>query len=281
MTNTSPHIQDMCLAVLATAHPASKAENALETAKLWKNGTLDCGGTWKISNSIGEPARPDNPELIPPGKTPRRRLSSVQGRIALLHAIAHIEFNAIDLAFDLIARFGNEACFSPENQQDFITDWINVGEDEARHFKMVENRLNDLDAKYGDLPAHNGLWEAAESTRHDLSARLAIAPLVLEARGLDVTPPMIEKLMSAGDSCSADILRVIYKEEITHVAAGARWFKYICNNRNLPPKNHFQNLVKKHFKGLVKPPFNTEARDLADLSADFYEPLSVQGSGLA
>ena len=281
MTSKTHHIQDMCLAVLATSDPHSKAETALKTAKLWKSGALVFSSLWKPSSEIGAPARPAKPELISPGKTPRRRMSSVQGRIALLHAIAHIEFNAIDLAFDLIARFGNEPCFSPKNQHDFIDDWIGVGQDEARHFNMVEKRLNEMNAKYGDLPAHNGLWEAAESTRLNLAARLAIAPLVLEARGLDVTPPMIEKLMSAGDRESADILRVIYSEEISHVAAGTRWFKFTCENKRLDPKSHFQFLVKKHFKGLVKPPFNTEARDLADLTADFYEPLCVQGSGLA
>ena len=217
------------------------------------------------------PERPAKPDLVRPGKLPRRKIGTdPQGRIALLHALAHIEFNAIDLAFDIAGRFCSESL--PEA---FFDDWIAVGDDEARHFLMLEDRLNELGASYGDLPAHDGLWQAAATTAHDLLARLAVVPMVLEARGLDVTPGMIEKLRNAGDSESADALQIIHDDEIGHVAVGKRWFDYLCGEADLEPKSTWHALVRRYFKGGVKPPFNAESRAKAGLPADYYEPLSV------
>lgn len=150
-------------------------------------------------------------------------LPGTRGRVALLHSLAHIELNAIDLAFDLVGRFAHL-----DLPRAFFDDWIAVGSDEARHFAMLQTRLAALGARYGDLPAHDGLWQAATETRHDLMARLAVVPLVLEARGLDVTPGMIERLDAAGDTESADVLRTIYREEQDHVRAGAVWFCHLC-----------------------------------------------------
>ena len=220
------------------------------------------------------PARPDRPELKPPGQVPRRRLGSVAGRFALLHAVAHIEFNAIDLAFDLVARFGGDPRIEEAERHRFISDWIAVGDDEARHFQMVRRRLQDLGGDYGDLPAHDGLWEAAGATADDLAARLAVAPMVLEARGLDVTPGMIDKLRAVDDHESADILEVIYREEVGHVAAGRRWFEAVCRSETADPKARFQSLVSERFKGDLKRPFNTDARGRAGLPGDWYEPLA-------
>ncbi|MGX6647965.1 ferritin-like domain-containing protein [Maricaulaceae bacterium MS644] len=220
------------------------------------------------------PARPERPELKPPGQVPRRRLGTVAGRVALLHAVAHIEFNAIDLAFDMVARFSGDARFSEAERYEFITDWIGVGDDEARHFLLLRERLAVLGGDYGDLPAHDGLWSAAEATADDLAGRLAVAPMVLEARGLDVTPGMIERLTSAGDQDSAEALTVIYTEEVAHVAAGRRWFETVCRADGEDPEARFHALVRRYFRGDLKRPFNTPARDRAGIPQDWYEPLA-------
>lgn len=253
-----------CRAVLLTADPMDKAEKALQVTKMWQTDQLirpenppqdwpDC------------PARPTKPALLPPNKMPRRRTKGLTGRIGLLHALAHIELNAIDLAFDMLGRF---ASTMPDER--FIADWLKVGADEARHFSLLNGRLNELGAAYGDLPAHDGLWEAADATKHDLLARLAIVPMVLEARGLDVTPPMIEKLTAHGDTASAVILDTIYRDEKTHVRIGSQWFMTLCQQQNKTPQSCFKALVKTYFKGVLKPPFNTEARQEAGLPAHFY-----------
>jgi uncharacterized ferritin-like protein (DUF455 family) len=201
---------------------------------------------------------------------PRRRaFGSTAGRTALLHALAHIELNAIDLAWDIVARFSCESL-----PRVFFDDWAGVASDEALHFGLLAQRLADLDAQYGDLPAHDGLWESAEATAGDLLARLAVVPLVLEARGLDVTPEMAAQLERVGDPLSAGVLRRIYRDEIGHVAAGARWFQDLCHARGLDPQEVFRARVRQYFKGELKPPFNHEARAAAGFPADYYEPLS-------
>ena len=202
---------------------------------------------------------------------PKRRAGgSAAGRLALLHALAHIELNAIDLAWDLVARFT-----AADLPRDFYDDWVGVAAEEAKHHALVAARLAALSAAYGDLPAHDGLWEAAQVTAHDLLARLAVVPLVLEARGLDVTPAMIERLGRFGDAESAAVLQVIYDDEIGHVAIGRRWFDWVCARRNLPPAATWQELVRRHFKGALKPPFNRAGREAARLPAAFYEPLAA------
>ena len=200
----------------------------------------------------------------------RRNLGSAAGRVALLHALAHIELNAIDLAWDIVGRFSRD-----DLPKAFFDDWVGVAAEEAEHFSLLDARLADLGAAYGDLPAHDGLWEAAAATAHDLLARLAVVPLVLEARGLDVTPEMIRRLERAGDLDSAVILERIYTDEIGHVAVGARWFARLCEQRGLDPSATFQANVRRYFTGALKPPFNLAARDEAGLPADFYAPLAA------
>lgn len=219
------------------------------------------------------PARPAQPHLVPPHAVPRRRPGTRAGRIALLHALAHIEFNAIDLAFDMALRFCGAIGAAGLDQRRFVADWFAVGHDEARHFTMLNERLGALGAAYGESPAHDGLWHAAEQTSDDALARLAIAPMVLEARGLDVTPGMIEKLSAAGDHDSADILRVILREEVDHVRKGHQWFDALCAARALDPRAHFRALVSERFAGRLKPPFNEDARREAGLMPDFYSGL--------
>lgn len=256
--------------VLTTAEPREKAA----CARLMRQSWLDTADIGEPSGVLpNQPARPARPKLVDPLDVPRRRLGSPQGRGALLHAIAHIELNAIDLAADMIARFAMHPDVAEADRVDFITDWSSVCDDEARHFILLADRLEALGLSYGDHPAHNGLWEAAQSTRDNFPARVAIAPLVLEARGLDVTPGMINRLKSVGDKESVAVLEVIYSEEIGHVSIGARWFKYLAALQPEPPESYFHALVRTHFKGQVKSPFNDKARTLAGLSRAYYAPL--------
>ncbi len=257
--------------ILATADPAEKVRLSALTAVAWRRGHLPPIGNGDNIDLPDRPARPPRPPLRPPSEMPRRRINTAtRGRAALLHALAHIELNAIDLAWDIIARFA-----TPELPKRFFADWVLVAAEEARHFAMLSQRLSELDAAYGDLPAHDGLWESAMATRHDLAARLAVVPLVLEARGLDVTPAMVAKLRSAGDELSAAILEAIYQDEIGHVRVGRRWFGFACASRGLEPALAWRNYVATFFKGALKPPFNTQARDAAGIPASWYAAESV------
>ena len=250
--------------ILETAIPEKKAEKALEVAQKWQKGRLK-RNTSPPQYWPHQPHRLNKPELMSPTMMPRRRFGSQKGKINLLHALTHIELNAIDLAFDLLGRFAHV-----DLPDTFIHDWIQVGADEAKHFLMLNNRLQELGSYYGALPAHNGLWEAAEDTSHDLCARLAIVPLVLEARALDVTPPMIRKLKNSGDTISAELLNIIYEEEKNHVRAGTKWFTVLCDKSGNNPEILFKTCVKKYFKGRLKPPFNESARTEATLPKSYY-----------
>lgn len=217
------------------------------------------------------PGRPAKPELVAPTQVARRSLNSRRGRIALLHAIAHIELNAVDLALDIVARFE-----SSPMPQSFFDGWMQVAFEEAKHFTLVRQRLQALDADYGDMPAHDGLWQAAHDTRNDLTARLAVVPLILEARGLDVTPSLLAKMREVGDHDTADVLEIIYEDEKKHVAIGAKWFRFICAREGKDPAETFRLLVRANFRGGLKPPFNDLARAAAGLTPTFYRALSSQ-----
>lgn len=199
----------------------------------------------------------------------KRSLHTKSGRIALLHAICHIELNAVDLALDIVARFADQPV-----PRSFFDGWMQVAYEEAKHFGMVRDRLRQLDADYGDLPAHDGLWEAAHHTRNSLTARLAVVPLILEARGLDVTPSMRDKLRQLGDEESAAVFDVIYEDEKGHVAIGAKWFRFLCARERRDPAAAFQDLVRANFRGGLKAPFNDLARAEAGLTPGFYRSLS-------
>ena len=203
----------------------------------------------------------------------RRNFGSAAGRTALLHALAHIELNAIDLAWDIVARFVASGV-----PRVFFDDWVGVAAEEARHFLLLSARLAALGISYGDLPAHDGLWEAAAATAGDLLARLAVVPLVLEARGLDVTPAMAARLERAGDPQSAAVLQMIYEQEIGHVAIGRRWFDFCCCAEGLIPAQVFHDRVNRFFNGELKPPFNRAAREAAGFPACYYEPLAVSAT---
>jgi uncharacterized ferritin-like protein (DUF455 family) len=215
------------------------------------------------------PGRPDKPELVPPKAVEKRSLHTVKGRIATLHSIAHIELNAVDLALDIVARFATEPV-----PNSFFDGWMQVAFEEAKHFRMVRARLNELGADYGDMPAHDGLWQAAHSTRNDLTARLAVVPLILEARGLDVTPSLQAKMRETGDMETAAILDVIYNDEKGHVAVGAKWFRFLCAREKRDPAATFKQLVRANFRGSLKAPFNDVARAEAGLTPSFYRSLT-------
>jgi uncharacterized ferritin-like protein (DUF455 family) len=256
-------------AVLLTAEPRAKIKAARAAARAWRGGALDHCFDVEMPP---RPARPAFPQLLPASRMPKRgRAGSQRARVAMLHALAHIEFGAIDLAFDIIGRFG--ALFP----RGFVDDWVGVGADEAMHFALLDRRLRALGSSYGSLPAHDGLWEAAEATAGDVLARLAVVPMVLEARGLDVTPATVARFEAAGDARSAAILQRIYRDEIRHVAAGTSWFKRMCESRDLAAVPEWQRLIGLHFKGAIKPPFNDSARDEAGLSRDFYSGVAVEG----
>ena len=240
-----------------------------ETARRWSERTLSLRSP--LDTPVPDrPGRPEKPELIPPRQMPKRALTTDKGRIALLHAIAHIELNAVDLALDIVARFATEAV-----PNSFFDGWMKVAFEEAKHFRMVRDRLRQLGADYGDLPAHDGLWQAAHDTRNDLTARLAVVPLILEARGLDVTPALQTKMREAGDMESAAVLDVIYEDEKGHVAVGAKWFRFLCARQKKDPAAAFQALVRANFRGPLKAPFNDIARAEAGLTPSFYRSMTA------
>ena len=253
-----------CRAVLDTADPAAKVRVARKAARDWRLGRLE----WRFDSVMPDrPARGALPELLPPSRMPRRGKGGTQAnRIAMLHALAHIEYIAIDLAFDLVGRFGGSF------PRAFADDWMKVAGEEAMHFAVLDRRLRQLGSCYGALPAHDGLWEAAEATAHDRLARLAVVPMVLEARGLDVTPQTIARFHAAGDAASARRLERILRDEVRHVAAGVRWFAHACGGDS--PPEAWQRLVATYFRGAIKPPFNDSARAAAGLTRDFYQEVA-------
>src|SRR3954470_10231948 len=265
----SPSLGSACRGVLLASEPGEKVRRARDCARAWRRGEL--GHLFDVPMP-DRPARPERPELLPPSRMPRRRKGgSERGRVAMLHALAHIEFAAIDLAFDLLGRFGGSF------PRAFADDWISVGADEAMHFALLDRRLRALGSGYGALPAHDGVWEAAEATACAPLARLAVVPMVLEARGLDVTPATIARFEAAGDRRSAAILTRILADEIRHVRAGVFWFEQACESRRIRPVSEWQRLVRLHFRGAVKPPFNDSARGEAGLSRDYYAALAAAG----
>lgn len=260
-------ISHACVSVLCTSGADEKAKCASIVAAQWREGKL----SHKFASKPHDrPARPEKPVLLPPNEMPRRRKAGTDAnRAALLHAVAHIELNAIDLAFDIVARFGKDM------PRSFTDDWISVGDDEARHFNLLNTQLMALGSHYGAMPAHDGLWQSAMETADNLPARLAVVPMVLEARGLDVTPSMIKQFERVGDHASANVLRVIYEEEVAHVGFGSKWFHFLAEKHAKKPEKWFAELVRSYFKGALKPPFNEIARDKAGLPISFYQPLSA------
>ena len=260
---------DLSQAIRDTLLTGDKREKAMRTRALvrgWRRGDLPTGFAASMPD---HPAWPEGLEVLPPGRMPKRgKGGSQRNRIALWHSLAHIEFVAIDLALDIVGRFGAQM------DEAFVADFLTVAADEAMHFALIDRHLATMDATYGDLPVHAGLWQSAQDTAHDVSARLAVVPMVLEARGLDVTPATLERVRSQGDSRGGRILQRILDDEIRHVSAGARHFEAICRKHGKEPKTRWKLLVKRHFRGGLKPPFNDSARLAAGLSRDMYEGIA-------
>jgi len=253
---------------------ALKASDVDQKLKLTRQAAA-CAASLKkqrVLDGLGEavdvfsPGRPGKPELVQAGKLPKRAMGSVEGRMIMMHAIAHIEFNAINLALDAVQRF-------EEMPLDYYRDWIRVAEEEAYHFELIRAHLRHLGGEYGDYPAHNGLWEMAETTAHDVLDRMALVPRVLEARGLDVTPGIQKKMRNVGDEHAATLLDIIFKDEIGHVNVGSKWFRYVCQERRLKPTETFFALVEKHFPRGIDAGVNVEARQKAGFSASEIQRL--------
>ncbi len=253
-------------AALLTSDPKTKVMATRRLFRDWRSGRLSAQFDVTMPD---EPARPTAPVLLAPKQMPKRGSGSDQGRIALWHALAHIEFVAIDLALDMAGRFGGEM------GADFADDFLNIAADESLHFVLLNRRLREVGSYYGALPAHDGLWDAARETRHDVAARLAVVPMVLEARGLDVTPAAIARLEAAGDTRGAQILKRILDDEIRHVGIGAKHFAALCRNRSIDPDELWKTMVRRHFRGKLKPPFNDSARASAGLSRESYHALAL------
>ena len=271
MTAAPATLSEMAVDVLSCADGRKKTALSREHAARWfaaraSDTPIPVG---KADPPL-RPARPDQPELRDPRDVPKRKPGSPQGRMALLHAVAHIELNAVDLHWDIIARFAHVPM-----PIGFYDDWVKAADEESKHFNLVSDCLETLGSHYGALPAHAGMWRAAEDTVDDLMGRLAVVPMVLEARGLDVTPGMIEIFRKAGATDAVAALETIYAEEVGHVAYGSKWFHFLCGREDIDPKDAFHALVQKYFHGPLKPPFNEEKRAEAGLPPDFYWPLAV------
>lgn len=256
-----PTLDTVALECLSVGQPDEKLERTARAHAAWLRGDIDCRHADQAPRpAIALAGRPTLPRLVPPRQLPRRKLGSVEGRAALLHAVAHIEFNAINLAWDAVYRFR-------DMPRQYYADWIGIAADEARHFGLVSARLAACGHAYGDFDAHDGLWDMACKTADSCLARMALVPRVLEARGLDVTPGMIERLRSVGDEASVQVLATILEEEIPHVAAGSRWFEWCCDQAGREPQATFRELLAERMDAALKPPFNRPARLAAGFSA--------------
>ena len=267
---TAKTLSEMAVEVLTTADGRAKTALGRAHAARWF-AARETGTPLPVGRADPplRPARPDRPELLAPRDMPRRRPGTLAGRLALLHAVGHIELNAVDLHWDIIARFAHIPM-----PLGFYDDWVKAADEEAKHFNLICDCLESMGSHYGALPAHAGMWRAAEDTASDFLGRLAVVPMVLEARGLDVTPGMIEIFRKSGETQAIEALQVIYAEEVGHVAYGSKWFNWLCGRDGLDPKEVFHSLVRRYFHATLKPPFNEEKRAKAGIPPDFYWPLT-------
>ncbi|WP_390915066.1 DUF455 family protein [Pseudosulfitobacter sp. SM2401] len=264
-------LAQMAVNVLTTADGREKTALSRKYAAEWQAARArgETPGIGRADPPM-QPARPEKPELLSPRDVPHRKPGTPEGRIALLHAVAHIELNAVDLHWDIIPRFAHV-----KMPMGYYDDWVKAADEESKHFNLMADCLEEVGSHYGALPAHAGMWRAAEDTADDFMGRLAVVPMVLEARGLDVTPNMIRLFKQAKATSAVAALETIYSEEVAHVAYGSKWFHFLCGRNDLDPKQAFHELVQTYFHGALKPPFNEEKRAEAGIPPDFYWPLAV------
>ncbi|MGL4573560.1 MAG: ferritin-like domain-containing protein [Burkholderiaceae bacterium] len=261
-------LRTTALELLLVSDPVRKAAQvqAVDAAALAVNADRD------IPQPDGLPGRPARPLLVPPRKVPQRTLNSADGRAALIHALAHIEFNAINLALDAVWRF---AGMPPQ----YYRDWFGVAVEEAQHFSLLRAHLLLLGHDYGSFDAHDGLWEIAEKTKSNALARMGLVPRLLEARGLDASPAIRDKLRQAGDVAAAEIVSIILRDEVGHVAIGKPWFAFLCDRSGVERTTTFNALLTQHGVSAPRPPFNIDARRAAGFSAEEIEAMLSSGAG--
>ena len=245
---------------LKACSPIEKIQLSYATADAWHKKELSRDKVTPIL-TFEEPGHPVKPELVPPRELTRRKPSSKIGHAALIHSICHIEFNAINLAWDAVYRF-------QDMPAQYYDDWVQVAKEETYHFELLSKHLTSLGYTYGDFTAHNGLWESALNTAHDPMVRMALVPRVLEARGLDVTPGIVKKLKNVGDDKAVDILAIIHRDEIGHVKVGTHWFRYLCDERGLKSEEIFKNLINEYMKGILRGPFDHDVRKRAGFTEE-------------
>lgn len=246
-------LRHAALACLAESRVAIKVGGVAYLADAWQKGALSLDTVGCVVSTLPLPGIPERPELVSPLSVKRRAMNTVEGRAVLIHALAHIEFNAINLALDAIWRF-------PDMPRDYYVDWLGVAKEEAHHFSLLSAHLQTLGFCYGDFPGHNSLWDMAERTSDDVLARIALVPRTMEARGLDASPPVRAKLAQAGDMAAAHILDIILRDEIGHVAVGNRWYAWLCAVRGLEPVGTYALLAQQYKAPAMRGPFNLDAR---------------------
>lgn len=255
-------LRSLALDLLITADPDEKARRTRAASSM-----LPVGADEDVPARGVIPGRPARPVLVPHTQLSKRSVHTIEGRAALVHSLAHIELNAIDLALDICWRFNG----MPDA---FYAQWMGVAREEALHFELLRDHLATLDCRYGDLPAHNALWDMAERTKHDILARIALVPRTAEARGLDASPPIRAKLVKAGDHDGGKILDIILRDEIGHVAIGNHWYNWLCQQRGLNPVATYAELAQRHGAPRLRGPFNVEARLAAGFSTEELEWLT-------
>jgi uncharacterized ferritin-like protein (DUF455 family) len=265
-SNTPAELRHTALHWLTEPDPAAKAGGVSELARRWEVGSMTLDSEADLASEGLIPGRPQKPELVPPTELKRRGMSTIEGRAVMMHALAHIEFNAINLALDAIWRY-------PGMPVEFYTDWLQVAAEEAYHYTLLVGHLHVLGHAYGDFPAHNGLWELADRTRDDLLARIALIPRTMEARGLDVSPGLRDKLAQAGDRAAAAILDIILRDEIGHVRIGNHWYGWLCGQHSLDPIGTYEQLINTYKAPAMRGPFNVMARKAAGFTDAELEAL--------
>ena len=263
-----PELREISLAILASADAQSKVSRLYQLFDEYQQQRISLDISRNLdSRNVTLPGRPEKPELVPPLQAPKRRMDTLEGRAILLHSLAHIEYNAMNLALDAIWRF-------PNMPKQYYEDWLKVAKEEAYHFSLVSDYLHTLGFAYGDFPAHNSLWEMVERTTDSVIARMALVPRTMEARGLDAVPGIRDRFKQIKENGAVEILEIILNDEIGHVLVGNRWFNFLCAQNNLSPITAYRELAKKYHAPTLRGPFNIEARRQAGFTS---EELSLLG----